>query len=328
MTSRSPRHDRRSRIAGDGRSASIQPFDFKRPSTLSREHIRMMQMAQDNLARGLTTMFAGSLRAVATVTALDLEQRTYDEYIRSVPNPALLTMLGFGGRIGCMVEIPLPVAFAATELLLGGPGGKDQPARAMTDLELALMRNIVDQMIPEFRTAVEPIMAIEPEFAGQESNPQFAQFAGPSEMVILVSFEVKLEHATGVIRFCLPFAHMQPHLDALSHTAQSGDSDGELEERRRVQQHLSASPVQVSAAFRPAIASSRQIVELAVGDVIMTNHPTSLPLTMHVQGVPVYDATLGRVGRQLALQIQTEVPVARVTRRTRLTVTEPATRTH
>ena len=96
MSTRPHRNDRRH----GGREPEVKPFDFKRPTTLSREHIRMMQMVQDNLARGLTTVFAGALRAVATVTALDLEQRTYDEYIRAVPNPTLLTMLSFGGRVG------------------------------------------------------------------------------------------------------------------------------------------------------------------------------------------------------------------------------------
>lgn len=320
MSSRSSRTDRRG-----GRTPEVKPFDFRRPSTLSREHIRMMQMVQDNLARGLTTVFAGALRAVATVTALELEQRTYDEYIRAVPNPTLLTMLSFHGRIGCMVELPLPVAFAATELLLGGAGGKEQPKRAMTDLELALMRNIVDLMVPEFRMAVEPIMEIDPEFAGQESNPQFAAFAGPSEMVILVSFDVKLENATGTIRFCLPFALLQPYLDALSNAGRGGDTDAELEDRKRVQEHLAASPVEVSATFRPAIASSRQIVDLEIGDVIMMNHSTTMPLTVHVQGVSVYEASLGRIGRQLALQVQNDVPVSRIPRRTRLRISKHAT---
>ena len=55
-----------------GREPEIKPFDFRRPSTLSREHIRAMQIVQDNMARGLTTVFAGALRAVATVTVRDL----------------------------------------------------------------------------------------------------------------------------------------------------------------------------------------------------------------------------------------------------------------
>jgi flagellar motor switch protein FliM len=308
-----------------GRKPEVKPFDFRRPSTMSREHVRMMAIVQDNLSRGLTTVFAGALRAVATVGALDLEQRTYDEYIRSVPNPTLLVMLSLGpGRPNCMLELPLPLAFAATELLLGGIGGKDQPKRPMTDLELSLMRNIVDLILPEFKLAIETVIMIDPEVLGMESNPQFAQFATPSEMVMLVSFDVKLEGSTGVVRFCLPFAQMQPHLDALSAANHGGGSDTQLEERMRVQDHLAASPVEVSAVFRPSIASSRQIVDLQVGDVILVNHPTSMPFTVHVQGVNVYEATLGRVNRQLAVQIQHDIPVGRTVKRSRVRINKAA----
>jgi flagellar motor switch protein FliM len=305
-----------------GREPDIKTFDFKRPTALSREHIRAMQIVQDTMARGLTTVFAGALRAVATVNVRDLAQYTYDEYVRMVPNPTLLTMLSLdSGRVGALLEIPLTLAFAATELMLGGAGSNDQPKRPMTDLELTLMRNIVELMLPEFRVAFEPVMVIDPDILGQESNPQFAQFASPSEMVVIVSFDVKLENATGTLRMCIPFAKLQPHFDALSH-ANSGGNVGALEERFRVHEHLIASPVQVAATFRPAVASSRQIVDLQIGDVVMLNHPTSMPLTVHVQGVTVYEASLGRINRQLALQIQNEVPPGRERRRTTLRVSK------
>lgn len=304
-----------------GRTPDVKPFDFKRPSTLSREHIRMMQIVQDNLSRGLTTVFAGQLRAVATVTVHGLEQCTYDEYVRMIPNPALLTMMSLrSNRVGAMLEIPLQLAFAATELLLGGPGGQEQPNRPMTDLELSLMRNIVDSMLPEFKSACESIMDIEPEIVGQESNPQFAQVAAPSEMVILLSFEVKLESAVGILRFCIPFARLQPHLDALSNANQGGANRALIEERARLHEHVQASPVEIAAIFRPAMASSRQIMNLEIGDVLTMNHPTTMPLGVHVQGVTVYEALLGRVNRQLALQIYDEVPPGHERRRSVLRI--------
>ena len=47
-----------------------------------------------------------------------------------------------------------------------------------------------------------------------------------------------------------------------------------------------------------------------------------MPLTVHVQGVSVYEASLGRVGRQLALQVQADIPVGRIARRSRLRVSK------
>jgi flagellar motor switch protein FliM len=282
----------------------VRLFDFRRPSTMSREHVRMIQIVQENLARGLATVFAGTLRAVTQVTPTEIEQCTYDEYNRSVPNPTLLTLLAMQHhRVGALFEMPLALAYAATELLLGGKADGAQPERAMTDLELSLMRAFVDELLPEFKTACEPIMQVEPEILGQESNPQFAQIASPSEMVILVPFKVQLESVTGTIRFCIPHTRLQPYLDAVSASNGAGTGRAPVEDTVRLRDQVCLTSVELAAVLRKSNARAGQIVDLEIGDVLLLSHSTSMPLSVHVQGVNVYEATLGRVNHQLALQI-------------------------
>lgn len=282
-----------------------------------------MQIVQETLARGFTTTLASTLRAVTNVSIRSIEQRPYDEYVREIPNPTLLTLLALPPLSGsAMLQIPLRVAYVATEMLLGGLGGPNQPRRSMTDLELALMRNIVELTLPELRYAFEPVVTVEPAIVGQESNPQFAQLAAPTDMVIIASFDVKVESVTDVMTLCIPFASLQPHLEALSASSRAGNqSDEKLKvERARVHHHLSEAEVGASAVFRSARATSRQIVDLRVGDVLLFNHPTALPLTLQTGGVPIYDVTIGRVSRHLALQVTAPVPPDRQRRRSRLQV--------
>lgn len=300
-----------------------QPFDFRRPTTLSREHVRTMQIVQETLARGFTTTLASTLRAVTNVSIRSIEQRPYDEYVRELPNPTLLTLLALPPLSGsAMLQIPLRVAYVATEMLLGGVGGANQPKRSMTDLELALMRNIVELTLPELRYAFESVVPIEPAIVTQEANPQFAQLAAPTDIVIVASFDVKIESVTDVMSLCIPFSSLQPHLEALSASARAGgQSDEKLRaERARVHQHLSEAEVETSAVFRSARASSKQVVDLKVGDVLLFNHPTGMPLTLITDGVPIYDVTIGRVSRHLALQVRGPVPPERQRRRSRLQV--------
>ncbi|MGH3494946.1 MAG: hypothetical protein ACRDQ1_17155, partial [Sciscionella sp.] len=47
---------------------SVVPYDFRRPSKLSREHIRMLQMAYETFARRMTTLLTSGLRQVCPVT--------------------------------------------------------------------------------------------------------------------------------------------------------------------------------------------------------------------------------------------------------------------
>ncbi len=308
---------------GRRRRGEPRPFDFRRPSTLSREHVRTMQIVQETLARGFTTTLASTLRAATHVGIRDIEQRPYDEYVREIPNPTSLTLLSLRPLAGsAMLEIPLRIGFVATELMLGGVGGADQPNRSMTDLELSLLRNIVELTLPELRYAFEPIAAIQPAVIAQEANPQFAQLAAPTDMVIIISFDVRIESVTEVMSLCIPFGGLQPHLEALSASNRNGGQSPEkvAAEQARLREHLSAAGVEAQATFRTAVASSSQIIDLRVGDLLLFNHSVEMPLTLQTGGVPIYDVSIGRVNRHLALQITGSVPIERHRRASRLQV--------
>ncbi len=273
--------------------------------------MRTLQIVQETLAHGFTTTLASTLRAVTQVTIRDIEPQPYDEYIREIPNPTALTMLSLRPLAGAAIlHVPLPIGFVATELMLGGVGGAEQPTRSMTDLELALLRNIVELTLPDLRYAFEPVVAIQPSVIGQESNPQFAQLAAPTDMMIVISFDVRIEQTTEVMTLCVPFTSLQPHLEAIAASASgSGLSEEKIAAAQaRLREHLSTAGVQARATFRTATATSSQIVELAVGDLLLLNHPVGMPLTLFAGDVPLHDVTIGRVNRHLGLQIVGAVP--------------------
>lgn len=305
------------------RRSEPRTFDFRRQTALSREHVRSMQIVQETLARGFTTTFAAALRAVTNVSIRDIEQLPYDEYVRVLPNPGVHTLLHLrplGGT--AMLQLPLPVAFAMTELMLGGSGRADQPRRGLTDLEQALVRGIVEQTLTEIRYAFEPIVAIEPSILGMEANPQFAQLAAPTDMVIIASFDVKIEAITDVMTLCIPFNSLQPHLETLSANARSQDQSPEkaAHQRAQLQEHVEGASVLASAVFRPLVAATSTLVGLEVGDVILLHHPVDQPLTLEVGGQPTYDVSIGRLNRYLALQVGNAVPPQRARTVSRLRV--------
>ena len=111
--------------AQDGRRVRSEPrpFDFRHQNKLSREHIRTLQIVQETFCRGFSTMLASHLRTVAHVSIRSIEQHSYDEYVRELPNPTLLTLLGLAPLPGAAIlQLPTDIAYCAVELLLGGKG--------------------------------------------------------------------------------------------------------------------------------------------------------------------------------------------------------------
>jgi flagellar motor switch protein FliM len=294
---------------GRRRRGESKPYDFRRQSTLSREHVRTMQIVQETFARGFSTMLASQLRSVAQVTIQTIEQRSYDEYVRELANPNLITMLSLEPLTGAAIfQLPLEVAFGAIELMMGGASHLEHPGRPLTELELQLIRGILEPMLPEMRYAFEPVVATDPKIMSQESNPQYAQIAAPTDMVIVVSFDIRVENVAGTATLCIPFSSLQPHLEALSASSLYGSQSlhNMAETRARLHELIGEAPVTVSAQFRQIEMTADAIVKLRVGDILPLSHPLDEPLTLIVGETPTYRARIGRKNRRVAMLIDSK----------------------
>jgi flagellar motor switch protein FliM len=287
--------------------SNVQPFDFRRPSKFSRDHVRAFQIVHETFARQLSTVLATTLRAVAHCSLTTVEQLTYDEYVRSLPNPSFMVILSLSPLPGAAVlQLPLPITFAAIDRLLGGSGDALSPKRPLTEIESQLMRGLIDRALRELEYAYESLVRVEAEVVQQEFNPQFAQIAAPSDMALAVSFETRIGEKRGTASICIPYATMQPVLEHLASQAlfqKGGGAHDMIDWAGSLDRAMRETHVELSVSFDHVELTSADIVGLRVGDVVPLNHPVSQPVTVSVDGVQCYDAVTGRRGKRLACLI-------------------------
>jgi flagellar motor switch protein FliM len=289
------------RITRRGRNTGPQPYDFRRPIKLSREHVRTLQIAFETYARSCATLLTTRLRTVSHVTLLAIEQLTYDEYVGTLTSPTVVATVTAEPLPGAMlVELSLPTAMASIDHLLGGPGGT-QPERPLTDLEVPLLRGLLDRMLGELRYGFEALIELDPKLGNIEYNPQFIRVLGPSDAVVVASFEMKIGAEECVASICIPFASIFPVLQT--------DDDVELSAseraaRRTAHQHLSASismaPIDVAVRFQPIRMRTADIVGLQPGDVVPLTHSVARPLAITVNDATLAHAVPGNQGSRLA----------------------------
>ena len=285
------------------RRSGPQAYDFRRPNKFSREHVRALQIVNETFARQFANVLASTLRAVSHVTLTSVEQLTYDEYIRSTEAPTYLAILSLDPLPGAgILHLPLSVAMAAVDRLLGGSGAGDYPHRPLTDIESGLVRGLTQRILRELSYAFESLVSIDAQLVVQESNPQFAQVAAPTEMVVVASFDMRIGDQAGQATLCLPFSSLQNVLDGFVGKSHFGGQNAE--QRNEAQEHLTQrlqhADVDVTVAFNPISLSSGDIVGLAPGDVVPLQHRVDTPLTVRVAGLPCYSAVAGRKGKRLA----------------------------
>ncbi|MDP9417612.1 MAG: flagellar motor switch protein FliM [Actinomycetota bacterium] len=287
------------RTRGDGPKL----YDFRRPTKLSREHARALQVVFEGYAKQATTLLTTTLRVVAQVNLVSIEQITYDEYVSTLSNPTLMCLLSADPLPGAAVfEISVPTAMTLVDHLLGGPGSSEQPERPLTEIEYALAGGVIERLLGELRYAFEPIVKLEPRIAGLEYNPQFAQAATASDMILVASFDMRVGAEECVATVALPFNSVHTHLEQVTGQIITSERERLAREAAGVamQRRIGDVHVDVAVAFNPTLVRPSELLALEVGDVLPLTHRTTAPLSVTAANVTFAHAVPGSQGKRLA----------------------------
>ena len=288
-----------------GRRGETRTYDFRRPTKLSRDHVRVLQVAQEAFARQATTILTTFLRAGARLELVGIEQFSYDDYLATLPNPVFISTFTLEPLAGKgLLAYPLDIAMAIVDHMLGGSGRAEQPNRPMTAMETAITNHLLSRLLDEFATSFAPITEIQPALNGFEYNPQLAQAASGSDTVMVATFSMGVGTREGEATLVLPFSSFA---QALNNAASPQLSETALAKRRRAAEALTARlnlvPVDVSVRFAPLTVSSADLLSLAVGDVLLLRHPPDAPLEVTTNDVTFAYAIASNHRRRLAAAI-------------------------
>ncbi len=284
----------------------IRNYDFKRPNKFSKDQIHSLQNVFDNFCRSLTTYLSGNLHTMIEGKVTSIEQITYDEFIRSLPNPTILGIFKLAPLDGSLLmEINPTLAFAMVDRLLGGQGLSTEKNRDLTEIERTIIEKRLTAIIELIGESWKEVSDLESQFVAMETNPQFTQIVAPNEMVLLITMEVKIGETIGLINVCLPYLVLEPILDKLStlflfSTQAKVDSP---EQREAIRKKIQWAKVDVSAYLGQTEILVRELLELAPGDVIPLDQPVQGPLSIYVGSFEKFRAIPGVEGEHLAVQV-------------------------
>jgi flagellar motor switch protein FliM len=238
---------------------------------------------------------------VSNVTLAAIEQLNYDEYVASLSNPTVIAVVSIDPLPGSvLLELSSSAAMTSIDHMLGGPGGA-QPKRPLTEVEMPLLRGLLDRMLAELKYGFEGLVEINPKIREIEYNAQFLRAHQPGDAVVIASFDMKIGTEECVGSICLPFNTILP---VLEHEAAVELTPAERLARdtshRNLAAGLTAAPIDVAVRFHPIRMRTDDIVDLRPGDVVPLGHATSLPLEVTVNETVFAHAVPGNQGARLA----------------------------
>jgi len=277
--------------------------------TMAREHARVLEMAFETFARQWGNQLTARLRAMAQVTLDGLSLTSYDEYVRTLPGTTAMMLCTIEQtRQTAVVQVPVHTAMVWIDFLLGGPGtGDAREDRELTEIELTLLRGVMQAALGDLGYAFSALAPLDVTFRSVQYNPQFVQAVPASEAVLVATFQMRVGEREDLATVMFPAELL------LGAVRQADGTTGRSSEDQRAHEAAVADleaavedvPVEIAVRFAPVVVRPRDVVGLAVGDVVPLSHPSSQPLDVVVDGVVLARAAAGNNGSRLACMVVT-----------------------
>ncbi|MFE6967044.1 flagellar motor switch protein FliM [Agromyces sp. NPDC057679] len=273
-------------------------YDFGRPTTLAREHSRVLEVGFESLARQWGTQLTANIRTRAQVTFDEVKMATYDEYAASLPPLTTMVLCDLGDEPAkSVIQFPGSTALSWFSHMLGGDGSHDEPERPFTQIEQSLLGKLVADLIDDLRYCLNGLITDEIAMSSVTSNSQFAQAAAPGELMVIASFTVQTTDRSSMATLAFPSEVILRRL---------GDANPvvrESEARTMLERQLARVPVSMNLQLTPLELTAKDVLQLEVGQLIKIAHSTDRPMHLAAEGHIIGSAALGRAGHRLACTI-------------------------
>ncbi len=290
---------------------NIRIWDFRRPDKFSKEQIRTVSFMHETFARLTTTSLAAQLRSMVHVHVASVDQLTYEEFLRSIPSPTALAVINMDPLTGsAILEIDPAITFTIIDRLFGGPGEGAKINRELSEIERAVMESIIVRILGNMREAWSQVIDLRPRLGQIETNPQFVQIVPPTEMVVLVTLETKVEEVEGMMNFCIPYLTIEPIISKLSaqYWYSSVRRGATTENLNVLRERLAGIDVPLVAEVGNISLPMRDVMSLQPGNVIrLSGTRVGDPMILKLGNKPKFECRPGVVGKKLSVQVTRKI---------------------
>jgi len=276
--------------AGNGaEERSVSSYDFCRSDCIPKEHVRAIQNLHSQFARSLTSSLSAYLRALVEVTLTSVDQGTYQEYLKQLPDPTLFCALSMPPMRGSLaIEFSPTLVFPIIDMLLGGTGSSPQQNRTLTEIEMQVMEGVIKIVLGDLKEAWRPLMEISPRLDSRETRPQMLQIVAPGEAVVALRFDIKVGENAGMINLCIPSVVLKMNRVLFDHQRRQHPVESGSEEPQRIRSLLRSARLDIFTAIHDRSLVVEDLLRVDVGDIIQLNHPVGDPIVLSVGGVPKF----------------------------------------
>ncbi len=285
-------------------------FDFANQDRIIRGRMPTLEIINDIFARLFRNAFSMFLRKVIDFGPRGVQMMKFGEFIRALPVPSSLHIFKMESLRGHAILILDPkLVFTLVDIFLGGSGKTNYriEGREFTAVETRLIQKVVTMILADLEKAWKTIHPLTVHYVRSEINPQFVSIVSPSDLVITIPFGLELDQFTGMITFCIPYSTIEPIKGKLYSGFQSDQLEIDHSWIERFLERLRNSEVEMVVELARNQITTKELLDLKIGDILPLGKEVTEPLLARVQGVPKFYGKGGLCGTNKAFQVERKI---------------------
>lgn len=288
--------------AGESR---VSVYDFRNPVFLSEGELRRLRLLHDEFARYLSARLSMSLRMELGLKVASLTTMAYSKFTETLGNPTHLSLVKIEPLVGvALLDLRPRLALTIADRLLGGRGQAPAEARSLSEIEIALVEDVVALTLNEWCAQWKSVQELKPVVIGHENSGRFLQSSSRDTMMLVLTLDATLGECSEQIQFGIPFATIEVVLKKMdARRLRESPSTSPANKKPTWQGAYNKISVPVQAEWQALEMSLRELAALRVGDVIEMPPSIFKETRVLLNGTLKFTGTVGLDADRVAVQL-------------------------
>ena len=289
--------------------SGVVTYDLTSQEKIIRGRLPSLDIINQMFSRLFKNTFSTLMRKSVNVSTISTDTIKFGDFLRSLPVPSSMHIFRMEPLRGHgLVIVESKVVFAVVDTFFGGSGAKEAKItdRDFSAIEIRMTKSVILSVLEDLEKAWRPVHTVTTSFVRSEINPQFAAIVPPTDIVLVILFEIEMENMTGTLTICLPYEAIEPVIPKLKAQFQSEELEVDQVWVRRLRAELLSTEIEIITELGTTEITPEGLMGFKVGDTLILGNDVTDPLILKVEGNPKFKGFPGVSRGNKAIQI-TEV---------------------
>ena len=293
----------------------IKNYNFKMPQKFTKEDLKLIRDIYEQYSCLIASYITGITRLYCHAKVLHVEEQKYYEFNNSLEDYVMMGVVGLHFENSdimdaeCTIQFSNAITFSLIDRLMGGPGNAFEISRDFTEIEVSVIRTILEKMAVFLQEAWSGYIEISPTLSRIETNARLTKSIAPDEVIVIATLEIELNKRKSLMTISIPAINMEEIMTNFSqrYTSEASrrvvDDEKRQEQRSSILKGVKSSTLTMTTVLAETQIDLSDILSLRVNDIIPLDVPITQNAKVKINNVQWFTAKPGISNNKKAIKI-------------------------